>query len=283
MTGSAVPSVLATGGAVRGGAGMVRVVTAPVPAAAVRQAWPEAVLTTYPDDPDWDLTGSVGRVQAWVAGPGMGTGPDAVARLTAILRTDLPVLVDADGLTILSQHPGLLPRAAPTLITPHAGELARLLGAGAADIEARRLEHARRAASQLGVTVLLKGSTTVVASPGGGPVFVNPTGTPWLATAGHRRRAVRPGRVAARAGPARPRRPRSRPLTCTASPPGWRRPGPPAALGTSRRPPGPWMPGKPRSGPTTSSRRCRPPSVAWRRRERADGPAGAGRPGRDPR
>jgi ADP-dependent NAD(P)H-hydrate dehydratase / NAD(P)H-hydrate epimerase len=176
--------LLATGGAVRGGAGMVRVVTAPVPAAAVRQAWPEAVLTTYPDDPDWDLTGSVGRVQAWVAGPGMGTGPDAVARLTAILRTDLPVLVDADGLTIVSQHPGLLPRAAPTLITPHAGELSRLLGADAADIEAQRLDHARRAASQLGVTVLLKGSTTVVASPGGGPVFVNPTGTPWLATAG---------------------------------------------------------------------------------------------------
>ena len=176
--------VLATGGAVRGGAGMVRVVTAPVPVGAVRQAWPETVLTTYPDDPGWDLIGSVGRVQAWVAGPGMGTGPDAVARLTAILHTDLPVLVDADGLTIVSQHPGLLPRQAPTLITPHAGELARLLGTEAAAIEARRLEHARRAAGQLGVTVLLKGSTTVVADRGGGPVFVNPTGTPWLATAG---------------------------------------------------------------------------------------------------
>jgi hydroxyethylthiazole kinase-like uncharacterized protein yjeF len=176
--------VLATGGAVRGGAGMVRVVTAPVPVAAVRQAWPEAVLTTYPDDPGWDLIGSVGRVQAWVAGPGMGTSPDAVARLTAIVRTDLPVLVDADGLTILSQYPGLLPRPAPTLITPHAGELARLLGAEAAAVEARRLEHAGRAARQLGVTVLLKGSTTVVADPAGGPVLVNPTGTPWLATAG---------------------------------------------------------------------------------------------------
>jgi hydroxyethylthiazole kinase-like uncharacterized protein yjeF len=176
--------VLATGGAVRGGAGMVRVVTAPVPVAAVRQAWPEAVLTTYPDDPGWDLTGSVGRVQAWVAGPGMGTGPDAVARLTAIVRTSVPVLIDADGLTIVSQHPDLLPRQAPTLITPHAGELARLLGTEAAAIEARRLEHAHRAARQLGVTVLLKGSTTVVASPDGGPVLVNPTGTPWLATAG---------------------------------------------------------------------------------------------------
>jgi len=181
--------LLSAGGAVHGGAGMVRVVTADVAAVLVRQAWPEAVVTVHPDDPDWDLPGSVGRVQAWVAGPGMGTGDDAAARLTAILRTDLPVLVDADGLTILSQHQGLLPRSgsadrAPTLITPHAGELARLLGTDPASVEARRLEHAQRAADQLGVTVLLKGSTTVIACPGHGPVLVNPTGTPWLATAG---------------------------------------------------------------------------------------------------
>jgi hydroxyethylthiazole kinase-like uncharacterized protein yjeF len=177
-------AVLAAGGAVRGGAGMVRVVTASVPAAVVRQAWPEAVLTVHPDDGGWDLPSSVGRVQAWVAGPGMGTGPDAVARLAAVLATDLPALVDADGLTILSQHPDLLPRRAPTLITPHAGELGRLLGTDPAAIEARRLDHARQAAERLGLTVLLKGSTTVVASPGDPTVLVNPTGTPWLATAG---------------------------------------------------------------------------------------------------
>ena len=177
-------AVLATGGAVRGGAGMVRVVTGEVAAAAVRQVWPEAVLTVHPDAPGWDLIGSVGRVQAWVAGPGMGTGPDAAARLAAVLGTDLPVLVDADGLTILSQEPGLLPRAAPTLITPHAGELARLLRTDADSVEARRAEHARRAAARLGVTVLLKGSTTVIAPPSDGPLLVSPTGTPWLATAG---------------------------------------------------------------------------------------------------
>jgi hydroxyethylthiazole kinase-like uncharacterized protein yjeF len=183
-------ALLSAGGAVHGGAGMVRVVTAQAAAALVRQVWPETVLTVHPDDADWDLIGSVGRVQAWVAGPGMGTGPDAVARLTAILRTDLPVLVDADGLTILSQVKNLLPRAAPTLITPHAGELARLLGTEGDQVEARRLEHARRAAAEFGVTVLLKGSTTVIASPEAAgeaadqPVLVNPTGTPWLATAG---------------------------------------------------------------------------------------------------
>jgi ADP-dependent NAD(P)H-hydrate dehydratase / NAD(P)H-hydrate epimerase len=177
-------ALLSTGGAVHGGAGMVRVVTADVPAALVRQAWPETVVSAHPDDPDWDLPGSVGRVQAWAAGPGMGTDAGAVARLAAIVRTGLPVLVDADGLTILSQHKHLLPRNAPTLITPHAGELARLLGADPSAVEARRIEHARRAAAELGVTVLLKGSTTVIAAPGGGPVLVNPTGTPWLATAG---------------------------------------------------------------------------------------------------
>jgi ADP-dependent NAD(P)H-hydrate dehydratase / NAD(P)H-hydrate epimerase len=187
--------LLATGGAIRGGAGMVRVVTATVPAAAVRQAWPEAVLTVLPGDreppgrpgekpPAPELLESVGRVQAWVAGPGMGTDDDAAARLAVILGTGLPVLVDADGLTILAQWPELLPRAWPTLITPHAGELARLLGTDAASVEARRLEHARRAAEQLGVTVLLKGSTTVVVDQAGGPVLVNPTGTSWLATAG---------------------------------------------------------------------------------------------------
>jgi ADP-dependent NAD(P)H-hydrate dehydratase / NAD(P)H-hydrate epimerase len=86
---------------------------------------------------------------------------------------------------LLPPPPPPPPRATRTLITPHAGELARLLGANGADIEANRLDYARRAAAELGVTVLLKGSTTIVATPAAtDPVFVNPTGTPWLATAG---------------------------------------------------------------------------------------------------
>jgi hydroxyethylthiazole kinase-like uncharacterized protein yjeF len=115
----------------------------------------------------------------------MGTDETAVSLLTAVLASSVPVLVDADGLTVLAAHRGLLPRAAPTLITPHAGELARLLGADRADIEARRLEFARRAAAELGITVLLKGSTTVIAGPSDDDqALVNPTGTAWLATAG---------------------------------------------------------------------------------------------------
>jgi ADP-dependent NAD(P)H-hydrate dehydratase / NAD(P)H-hydrate epimerase len=177
---------LAAGGAVRGGAGMVRLVSAEAAAAIVRQSFPEVVITTT----DTTRTGeqiidAAGRVQAWVAGPGMGTGEAAAGLLEAVLATGLPVLVDADGITLLGEHRGLLPRAAPTLITPHAGELARLLGADRADVEAHRLRFAIQAAAELGCTVLLKGSTTVIASPAPGEeVMVNATGTAWLATAG---------------------------------------------------------------------------------------------------
>ncbi len=99
----------------------------------------------------------------------------------------MPVVVDADALTIVASDPSLVSaRSAPTVLTPHAGELTRLLGlepAARADVEARRLEHARAAANAFGATVLLKGSTTVVCAPDG-LVRVNSTGTSWLATAG---------------------------------------------------------------------------------------------------
>jgi hydroxyethylthiazole kinase-like uncharacterized protein yjeF len=202
-------AALAAGGAVRGGAGMVRLVSAPAAVAVVRQQWPEAVITvTGEDAPEGDEPAAAGRVQAWLAGPGMGTGEAARKRLAWVLGTSLPVLVDADGLTLAAADPGLLDRSAATLLTPHAGELARLLGTDPAEVTARRLEHATAAAARFGATVLLKGSTTVIATPpgaavaqaasgqpgggGGGqaagaagpPVLVNPTGTSWLATAG---------------------------------------------------------------------------------------------------
>jgi len=178
-------AVLSCGAAIHGGAGMVRFVSAEIAVDAVRQHWPEAVLTTYlPDHPAAAIK-TAGRVEAYAVGPGIGTGPDAAALVAAVLASDVPVLVDADGLTVLAGHRELLRRDAPVLITPHAGELARLLSADRQDIEARRLHYARAAAAQLGVTVLLKGSTTVIASPDDSqPVLVNSTGTSWLATAG---------------------------------------------------------------------------------------------------
>ncbi|HKD89964.1 MAG TPA: NAD(P)H-hydrate dehydratase [Streptosporangiaceae bacterium] len=178
-------AVLSCGGAIHGGAGMVRFVSAEVAVGVVRQHWPEAVLTAYHPDRPADAIKTAGRVQAWAVGPGIGTGPDAAALLAAVLASDVPVLVDADGLTVLAERRDLLRRDAPVLITPHAGELARLLSADRGDIEARRLHYVRVAAAELGVTVLLKGSTTVIASPDDTqPVLVNSTGTSWLATAG---------------------------------------------------------------------------------------------------
>ncbi|MCW2932243.1 MAG: carbohydrate kinase, YjeF related protein [Actinomycetia bacterium] len=203
-------AMLATGGAVHGGAGMVRLVTAQRAADAVRLEYPEVVVvpietgTRTGGGPNGERPGgedargpghtaaheavfpaSAGRVQAWAAGPGMGVSDDAAERLAAVLRTGLPVLVDADGLTLLSRQPDLLPRPAPTLLTPHAGELGRLLGVDPVDVESRRLEHVTAAARKFGACVLLKGSTTVIAQPGDlEPVLVNTTGTSWLATAG---------------------------------------------------------------------------------------------------
>jgi len=179
-------AVLAVGGAVRGGAGMVRLVTAEQAASVVRQHWPEAVITVIGGEvPAGRAVAEAGQVQAWVAGPGFGTEAPAAVQLAEVMSTSLPVLVDADGISVLAAHPELLPRSAPTLLTPHAGELARLLRCDRAAVEARRLEHASRAAAELGVTVLLKGSTTVIATAAGNPpVLVNATGTGWLATAG---------------------------------------------------------------------------------------------------
>jgi hydroxyethylthiazole kinase-like uncharacterized protein yjeF len=158
-------AVLCVGGALRGGAGMVRYVGSAGPEALVRQRWPEVVV-------------GAGRVQAWTVGS--GGGGDAADRLGEAFDGDVPVLVDADALTALKDHRGSRP---PCLLTPHAGELARLLDVDREDVEARRLEHARRAAAELDAVVLLKGSTTVIADPSG-RVRVNPTGTPALATAG---------------------------------------------------------------------------------------------------
>jgi hydroxyethylthiazole kinase-like uncharacterized protein yjeF len=158
-------SVLCVGGALRGGAGMVRYLGADEPAALVRGRWPEVVV-------------GEGRVQAWTVGS--GAGDDAAARLDRALADDVPTVVDADALQAVAGRRG---RSVPLLLTPHAGELARLVGADRDDVEARRLHHATTAATELGAVVLLKGSTTVVADPEG-RVRVNPTGTPALATAG---------------------------------------------------------------------------------------------------
>ena len=164
-------AVLCTGAAVAATSGMVRY--AGSAHSEVLAYWPEVIASPTP--------AAAGRVQAWVVGPGLGTDETGAGALWFALDTDLPVLVDADALTILAAHPDIVSgRRAPTLLTPHAGEFARLAGAPPGD---DRVGATRKLADALGVTVLLKGNVTVIAEPGG-RVYLNPAGQSWAATAG---------------------------------------------------------------------------------------------------
>ncbi|EFC83139.1 NAD(P)H-hydrate dehydratase [Parafrankia sp. EUN1f] len=194
-------AVLAVGGALRGGAGYLRVAAQARAADHVLRAHPEAVVTVIePGDADAAL--GVGRVQAWAIGPGLPADETTGRLVTALLeRTDVPLLADAGALeplaAVVADRPTLLrERTAQdgtneVVLTPHEGEFARLvataLGWDASAVPARlaadRLGTVRRAAAELGATVLLKGDRTIVAGAGG-ESFVNLTGTPWLGTAG---------------------------------------------------------------------------------------------------
>lgn len=164
-------AVLSVGGAVAATSGMVRYAGSAAPQVLAR--FPEVIATD-------DIAGT-GRVQSWVFGPGAGTGADARERLAGILATELPVVVDADGLTLLAREPELLRgRTAATVLTPHAGEFARLTGHEPGQ---DRVGAVGELARRWGVTVLLKGRATLVAHPGR-RVLVNEAGGSWAATAG---------------------------------------------------------------------------------------------------
>ncbi|MFD4124953.1 NAD(P)H-hydrate dehydratase [Streptomyces globisporus] len=167
-------AVLAVAGALRGGAGAVRYVGPGADAVIAR--FPEALVHAGPPS-------KAGRVQAWVVGPGLGDGRQAEAAVADVLAADVPVLVDADGLRLLDAET-VRTRTAPTVLTPHAGEAAALLGTAREEVESGRLTAVRELAARYRATVLLKGSTTLVAEARDTPVRVNPTGTAYLATAG---------------------------------------------------------------------------------------------------
>jgi hydroxyethylthiazole kinase-like uncharacterized protein yjeF len=132
-----------------------------------------AVRAVHPE-----IVAGQGRVQAWAIGSGLGDELD-VPKVRDLLNSEMPVLLDADGLKALDDSGDHI----DVLATPHAGELARLLGVERSAVEAERLKHARLAAERYDVTVLLKGATTVIAAPDG-QVRVSSNATPWLATAG---------------------------------------------------------------------------------------------------
>jgi len=120
------------------------------------------------------------RADAVAIGPGLGRTDGTIELVRLLLeQLELPVVLDADALWELEPFA----RAAPTVMTPHSGELGRLLGVDAREIDAHRFEAVRRAATRFGSVVLLKGSDTLVAQPRGG-VFVSLYGEPSLAAAG---------------------------------------------------------------------------------------------------
>jgi NAD(P)H-hydrate epimerase len=125
------------------------------------------------------------RAGAVALGPGLGRDPGAQQFARGVAKAvQTPLLIDADG---LNAHAGQLEllqeREAPTVLTPHEGELGRLLERPSEEISRHRLAAVREAAERSGAVVLLKGDDTLVALPGG-EVAVNPAGTPALATAG---------------------------------------------------------------------------------------------------
>ncbi|HET9094434.1 MAG TPA: NAD(P)H-hydrate dehydratase [Solirubrobacteraceae bacterium] len=192
LTGAPTLAALA---AARAGAGYVTVAVPASVAPILAGKLLEVMTVELPDDPETGpRRGSsrlaverAGRAQALVLGPGVGRLPAAqkFARDVAA-HAGVALVLDADGLTAHAEEGGLeslAARGAPTLLTPHAGELGRLLGVPSDEIDRHRLAHARAAAARARAIVVLKGDDTIVAEPDG-RVAISPGGAPALATAG---------------------------------------------------------------------------------------------------
>ncbi len=183
--------VMVVEGAQRTGCGIISLATAQSAAAAVDLRLTEALVYGVPEDEAGQMSlealdpilEQAQRATALVVGPGMGTGDESRRLIEGILNeVEAPVLLDADAISNLSGSDALSHREAPTVVTPHAGELSRLMERGTKDISARRLHSARGAARKHGCCVLLKGSDTIVVE--GERTAVNSTGNVALATAG---------------------------------------------------------------------------------------------------
>lgn len=157
---------LSVAGALAGPAGMVRYAGAAHEL--IAQAHPSVVVAPSVAD--------ALRVQAWVCGCGLGTSDWSRNELESVLAQRVPIILDADALSML----GETRRDAPTILTPHDREFARLAGG---EPGPDRVGSAKQLAAQRAATIVLKGHHTVIASPDG-EVWVNPTGSPALATGG---------------------------------------------------------------------------------------------------
>ena len=141
---------------------------------------PEAMVSGWKNIND--IPEVIAKASAIVLGPGLGTGPDTEKMLSAAITVGSPLLIDADGLNVLAKNLGLLQNAkGPVLLTPHVGEMARLIGRKFNPDE--RESVARHFVEKHNITVVLKGTRTLITSPGQ-PFFFNTTGNPGLSTGG---------------------------------------------------------------------------------------------------
>ncbi len=188
-TGAAILSAL---GALRSGIGLVTLCVPHDLNAIFESSLLEAMTVPLPNSfqvlsvNDFELVArSMEGKEAVVVGPGLGTAQETAELVIKVYReAPQPLLVDADGLNILAQEQTVLQNPpAPRILTPHPGEMARLIGGTAKDVQASRHKVAAEFAREKGVFVVLKGANTVIASPEG-RVAVNPTGNAGMATGG---------------------------------------------------------------------------------------------------
>ena len=186
-------AIMAGRAALRSGAGLVTVGTPAGCLPIVARAMMELMTEPLPETPGRTVSEeALPRLRellpgkdAWLVGPGLSTHP-STARLVKAALSEFPgpVVVDADALNILAGDAAALKALSrPAVLTPHAGEFARLIGRTSAEVQSDRIGLARAFAMEYGVHLVLKGYRTLVASPAG-DVFVNPTGNPGMATGG---------------------------------------------------------------------------------------------------
>ncbi len=173
-------AVLAARGAIRSGAGLVTVATDAETAAIVHAGSIESM--TFSGD---DTAAFAAGKDAVLIGPGLADDDGSYGRIRRIVAAiDVPLVIDASALNAFALRAAELnPHRRPRVITPHPGELARLMGSTAKEINARRIEAAREAARATGCVVVLKGFQSLIAEPDG-HVNVNPTGNPGMASGG---------------------------------------------------------------------------------------------------
>ena len=186
-------AALAARGAARAGTGLVTIACPAGLNDILEVKCTEAMTAPVADTPERALAATAeDTVLALAAerdvvgmGPGVGRSHETVSLMRALAkRLERPLVIDADALFALSEEPqALSARAAPTVLTPHPGEAALLLGCRPDEVNRDRIGAARSLAATTGAVVLLKGAASVTASPGG-HVIVNPTGGPALAAGG---------------------------------------------------------------------------------------------------